>query len=97
MNNTETIRAYTAGEKSLEETNAVLKENGANYHLDPEKHMIYPDEVGRFGLLDTGTGTLDKVEVKDGHLVNCDCGEMVAFCTVDGKTYAVRGTELVES
>ena len=96
MNTTEIIGRYTGGEATLEETNAALKEAKSGFHLDPERNAIQPGEVGRFGLLDTGTGTLDKVEVQDGHLVNCDCGEMYAECFVAGRRYEVKGTELVE-
>ena len=90
----EILAAYTAGEATLEDTNAALKELNANVHLNPDKNTIAPNEVGRFGLLDTGTGTLDKVEVKDGKLVGCDCGEMYALCILEGKTYKVRGDVL---
>lgn len=96
MKSTEIILAYTAGEKTLEEINAALKELGVIFHLDPTRNEIKPEEVGHYGLLDTGTGTLDKVEVKDGELVNADCGEMVAFCHLGGKTYAVKGKKLEE-
>lgn len=96
MRSTDIIRKYTAGEATLEETNAALKEYKTGLQLNPEKNVIHADEVGRFGLLDTGTGSLDKVEVKDGHLVNADCGEMFALCMFAGKTYTVKGTALVE-
>lgn len=92
------IAKYTAGEATLEETNASLKEAGADgkYHLDPDRNTITEEERGTYGLLDTGTGTLDKVEIRDMHLANMDCGEMYALCIFDGKTYKVNGTELVE-
>ena len=91
----EIIRAYTAGKKTLEEANAALKEIGANFHIDPTRNVIKPEEVGRFGLLDTGTGTFDKVEVKDGHLVGFDCGDMYALFMFNGENYVVKGTELL--
>ena len=56
----------------------------------------YPDQANGFGLLDTGTGSLDKVRVKDGRLVNCDCGEMYALLLIAGRRYEVRGTVLVD-
>lgn len=96
MKSTEIVLAYTAGEKTLEEANAALYEVRAGFHLDPTRNEIKPEEVGHFGLLDTGTTTMDKVEVKDGELVNADCGEMVAFCHLGGKTYAVKGKKLEE-
>lgn len=96
MTNTEIILAYTAGEKTLEETNAALEANGAGYHLNPEKNTIHPDEVDRFGLLDTGTGSLDKVEIKDGKVLGFDAGDMPAFVLFDGKTYRVHADTLFE-
>jgi len=97
MKATEIIRAYTAGEKTLEETNAALKEAGANFHLDPTRNEIKPEEIGHYGLLDTGTGSFDKVKVEDGHLVNADCGEMYALCILGDKVYKVDGTKLSEA
>lgn len=96
MKFTEIISKYTRGEAALEETNAALKEAGAKFHLNPGKNEIKPGEEGRFGLLDIGFASLDKVEVKDGKLVNCDCGDMQAYCFFNGKKYEVKGTELFE-
>ena len=102
------IGKYTTGEKTLEETNAALKEAGAGLHLDPEKNVLneadkrattigyYPDQANGWGLLDTGTGSLDKVQVKNGRLVNCDCGEMYALLFIAGRRYEVKGTVLVD-
>ncbi len=105
MNITETILKYTSGEKTLEETNDALKEAGAGFHLDPKKNWLSPDEIvnGTAGLLDTGTGTLDKVQIVDGELkyaVNTVMPDgktnMIAHVLVNGKTYEVFGTKLVE-
>ncbi len=96
MTNTEIILAYTAGKKTLEEANAALAANGAGYHLNPEKNAIHPDEVDRFGLLDTGTGFLDKVEIKDGKVLGFDAGNMPAFVLFNGKIYRVHGDTLFE-
>lgn len=105
MNVTETILKYTAGEQTLEETNAALKEADAGFHLDPNKNNLTPDEIvnGTAGLLDTGTGTLDKVQIVDGELkyaVNTVMPDgktnMKAHVLVQGKTYEVFGTKLVE-
>ena len=82
------IRAYTAGEKTLAE----LAPYGIS--LDPGKNVIRPGEEDRFGLLDTGTGSMDKVEVRNGELVNCDVGTMPADFYFGGKVYAVHGRKL---
>lgn len=110
MNNNinEIIGKYTAGEKTLEETNEELAAAEAGFHLEPGKNVLteeekrattigyYPEQANGFGLLDTGTGSLDKVRCENGHLVNCDCGEMCAMYIIAGRTYQVKGTELVE-
>lgn len=94
MKSTEIILAHTAGEKTLEETNAALKELGVIFHLDPTRNEIKPEEVGHYGLLDTGTGTLDKVKIEDGRMTNADCGNSHALCHFNGKLYMVEGTVL---
>ena len=102
---TDIINKYTAGEATLEDTNTALAEMGADIHLEPGKHELTAEETAAakaatangYGLLDTGTGSLDKVQVKDGQLVNCDCGEMYALCMIAGKTFRVQGTALVEA
>ena len=105
---TDTINKYTAGKATLEETNTALAEMGVGIHLEPGKHELTAEEVAAskadtaaaangYGLLDTGTGSLDKVQVKDGQLVDCDCGEMYALCMIAGKTFRVQGAALVEA
>ena len=99
---TDIINKYTVGEATLEDTNTALAEMGADIHLEPGKHELTAEETtaataNGYGLLDTGTGSLDKVLVKDGHLVDCDCGEMYALCMIAGKTFRVQGTALVEA
>lgn len=105
MKTTDIILKYTSGEANLEDTNAALKEAGAGFHLDPKKNCLSPDEIvnGTAGLLDTGTGTLDKVEIVNGELkyaVNTVMPDgkpnMKAQVMVQGKTFEVYGTKLVE-
>ena len=60
----EIIAKIDAGDISLEEANKGLWEAGASYHLNPWKNHIGRNEQG-VGLLDTGTGTLDKVRVHE--------------------------------
>lgn len=96
MKSTDILRKYTNGQMSLQEANAALKECRAGFHLDPQRNYIHPGEKDLYGLLDTGTGTLDKVRVRDGKLSNADCGAMPATCTYNGKLYRVHGDELGE-
>ena len=103
----EIIAKYTDGKATLEETNGALKEVNAGFHLDPLRNTFTGEELLKtkadtaetangFGLLDSGTGTLDKVEVRNGELVNCDMGESYALVIIAGHTYRVKGTALVE-
>ena len=97
---TEILSGYTKGVQTLVETNAALAAAGAGFHLDITKHNLTPDEIVNksAGLLDTGTGSLDKVKVdlEKMELVNCDCGNMFALCLVAGETYKVDGKKLVK-
>lgn len=108
MSMTEILSKYTAGQTTLEETNAALAEMGADIHLEPGKNELTAEETAAakaetaatangYGLLDTGIGTLDKVEVRDGRLVDCDCGEMYALCMIAGKTFPVKSATLAEA
>lgn len=111
----EILKDYTVGETGLEDTNAALKEAGAGYHLEPGKNVLteedrretvvgyYPEQANGWGLLDTGTGSLDKVHVVDGrldHAVNELLPDrrtnMTAYVTVCGKVYEVLGDKLSE-
>lgn len=104
MNNLTTIlRAYTEGKATLEETNAKLAELGTDLRLDPARNTITEAERTTHGLLDTGTGTLDKVRVTDGHLDHAvnevsESGtvNMPAWVYLDGKQYTVKGAALEE-
>jgi len=111
----EILRKYTSGEMSLEEANSALEETGASFHLDPERNMLTeketeltfagwePEEANGWGLLDTGTGTLDKVKVVDGRLdyavnqiLEDGSTNMPAYVTIGGKRYEVKGDKLAE-
>lgn len=109
------LRDYTAGEADLETTNAALAESGAGFSLAPGQNDIteadrqettvgyYPSQANGYGLLDTGTGTLDKVPVKAGKLpfavneVQPD-GSTNSFAQVVicGRVYEVFGDTLGE-
>ena len=90
----EIINDYITGEKTLKEANDALAFIGAGVKLDPERNTIRPGEEADYGLLDTGTGTLDKVRIKDGRLVRCDCGSMPARVYFQGKCFEIHGDRL---
>ena len=104
MTNIEIIRKYTAGELTLAEANLKLRgirlNPGKNILTEEEKRATtvgyYPEQANGYGLLDTGTGSLDKVKIQSGKLINCDCGIMRALVSIAGKTYHVKGDTLVE-
>ena len=113
-NHTEIILKYTAGEATLEETNAALKEAGVGLQLDPNKNVLteadkrattigyYPDQANGWGLLDTGTGSLDKIQVVNGktkypiNTVVDGEANMLAYVLIAGRTYKVMGDTLVD-
>lgn len=95
MTTTEIMNKYTSGEATIEEINKELEANGKNNRLDPEKHFIHPDEVHRYGLLNTGWGDLDKVEISL-ELAHDDMGDAPATCYYMGQLYKVEGKKLVE-
>ena len=102
----EILADYTAGKTTVEETNAALA--GSGFHLDPGKNVLteeemrasvvgyYPNQANGFGLLDSGTGTLDKVEVRGGKLAHCNMGDSMAIVIMCGKQFYVKGDTLTE-
>lgn len=103
MTNIEIIRAYSAGELTLEEANTKLEgmklDPGRNQLTEEEKRATtvgcYPEQANGWGLLDSGTGSLDKVEVCGGKLVNAAMGEAFALCIIAGRSYEVRDDTLI--
>lgn len=92
----EIMHKYTTGEFTLEQANEELKNAGATFHLDPNKNALSEEEIKLgFGLLDTGTGYMDKALMVGGQLVHADCGDMVAYFIQNGTTYRVHGNKLV--
>lgn len=88
---------------ALAKANEALK--GTGIYLDPEKNVIKPGEVAivcedvskinGFAMLDTGTGSLDKVEIINGKL-KYSVGDMVAFVIIGDALFEVQnGTDLV--
>lgn len=71
---------YTSGDVSVEETSRKLIEEKAGFTFVPGKNYLTEEEIASthvgknqtdvtgYGLLDTGTGTLDKVRVVKGKL-----------------------------
>ena len=111
----EILRGYTAGEADLEKTNAALAKAQAGFRLEPGKNVLtdedrrqtvvgyYPEQASGWGLLDTGTGSMEKVKVAGGrleHPVNevDENGKtnMTAYVIICGKTYEVFGDTLGE-
>lgn len=111
----EILKDYTTREVDLEDANEALKAAGASFHLVPGRNEIteqdlwetvvgyYPEQASGWGLLDTGTGSLDKVHVVNGRLdyaVNEVLPDgrtnMAAYVTICGKTYEVLGDKLAE-
>ena len=107
------LRDYTAGTANLEQANAALTEAGAGFHLEPGQNEItdedrrattvgyYPEQASGYGLMDTGTGSMEKVHVVNGklaHPVNRvlpDGGtDMAAYVIICGRTYEVFGDTL---
>ena len=104
----EILNKYTAGEITVYEANKKLEDIGAIIYLNPEKLGLSQSEIDEtvvgntpqdatgMGLLDTGTGNLDKVFVQDGKLADIDCGSMPSLCIIGGKTYHVRRDTLTD-
>ena len=104
----EILGKFSAGDLTLDAANRALADAGAGFRLNPAKNLLseeekrattvgyYPEQANGYGLLDTGTGSLNKVQICNGRLVNCDCGEMYALVAIAGKTYRVNGQVLTE-
>lgn len=104
MKTIDIIKKYSIGELTLEQANAELK--GKGLQLAPGKNELteeekrattvgcYPDMANGWGLLDSGTGTLDKVKVTNGKLAH-GMGEAFALCIIGGKSYEVKDDTLV--
>lgn len=95
-NTTEIINAYTMGSISLDEANRRLNKVNAGFLIDPDRCKLTTEMIEQgWGLLETGTGTLDPVQVKDGKLVDNDMGNMPAFIHLNGQVYEVKGRKVL--
>ena len=93
----EILQAYTRGEFTLEQANAELETTNATFHLDPEKNTLSHEEIILgFGLLDTGTGYMDKALMVGDELVHTDCGDMVAYFIQNAETYKGKGNKVIK-
>ena len=88
---------------ALDKANEALK--GTGISLNPDKNAVLPSEaavvcedvnkINGFALLDTGTGSLDKVEIINGKLKH-SVGDIVAFVVIGDALFEVQnGTDLV--
>ena len=103
MKYTDIINGWKSGAYGVEDANKKLRAIGAGFTINPYKNAITAEEAAKgderngFGMLDTGTGSLDKVEIREMKLVH-NIGDMVAFVKFNGKLYEVKdGEKLVES
>lgn len=95
MTTTEILSKYTTGEATIEEVNKELETIGSTLWLNPEKNVILPCEVKKFGLLNSGWGGYDKVAIENMELKYDDMGDAPATCHYMGKVYKVEGKKLV--
>ena len=96
MTTAKIIATYTMGGISLEEANRRLAEAKAGFALDPDRCKLTPEMIEQgWGMLDTGTGTLDPVQVRDNELVDNDMGDMPAFVCLNGAWYEVKGNKII--
>lgn len=104
------------GTEAAEDVNAVLKKLGVGLHFEPGKQIITPEELmettvgavaskaNGYGMLDTGTGYMDKVKVVNGKLVNGAINQvmpdgstnMYAVVYILDRKYEVKGDTLVD-
>lgn len=102
---TKTIRDWANGKIKLEEANKILKENNSLVYIDPKHNHIENGtgavadknifNISGYALLDSGTGSLDKVEIKNGKLVQ-NVGDMYCLVIIGDNYYNVEnGEELV--
>lgn len=111
----EIVKDYTTGEADLEATNAALEEAGAGVSFRPGQNEIteedrmattvgyYPSQASGWGLLSTGTGSMERVRVTGGRLehpvnqVQPDGStNMAAYVIICGRVYEVLGDTLAE-
>ncbi|WP_308527820.1 hypothetical protein [uncultured Oscillibacter sp.] len=109
----EILADYTSGKATPEETNAALEEIDCPLTITPGKNELteadirattvgyYPDMANGYGLLDSGTGIMEKVHVTAGVLDNPinevqpdGSTNMLAYVHICGKVFEVFGDKL---
>ena len=102
------LEDYTSGVSTLETANRALTDVGAFFRLDPERSRLTrqeklattvgccPEQACGWGLLDTGSGILEKVLVRQGRLAEGSGSFRKALLAMAGRTYHVRGRLLTE-
>ena len=110
---TKILLDYTSGKTPLGETNRALEDAGSDIRLNPAKNLFTPEELlathtgetpeeaEGYGLLDTGTGSMEKVHVTAVVLYSAvnevlpDGGtNMTAYVLIGGQRYEVKGAAL---
>ena len=96
----EYLADYNSGKINLEQLNQKWADLGMELHLDPTKNIITSGgatvqendaDINGYVMADSGTGTMDKVMVKDGKLVypNTD----IRFAFIGTTRYIVENGE----
>ena len=111
----EIVSDYTSGKVDVEATNAALKAAGAGFSFVPGQNELTakeiketkvgasPSDATGYGLMDSGTGTYDKVHVVNGvvlggrvNTVTNGVPNETDYVYIGGKTYQVYGDKLGE-
>ena len=111
MNNTEILNNYTNGTNTVQITNDLLTANKAGYIIDPDRNNITAEEaaaavasvenakdlseISGYGLMDTGTGSKDKVSVLNGKVTNAT-GEQISIVFIGGHVFRAAYDVLTE-
>ena len=109
----EIIADYTSGRTDAETANTALTEVGALFRFCPGQHTLteaeerettvgyYPEQANGWGLLDTGTGSMEKIRVVNGRL-GCPVNQVLedgatnmrAYVHICGRSFEVFGDTL---
>lgn len=94
---TEILYNYVHGRLTADQANDELAQERLNIRINPNRCKLTDEQIADgWGLLDTGTGSLDPVQMRDGELLEMDCGDMSALFFHEDKMYLVHGKKLEE-